>query len=492
MKLLLGIIYSVCCFASSIFAQSPVTLTIDPQLRRYEIPADFAGLGFETWAELPNGAGVSGRLFSPTNTQLITLFTNSGIHNLRLGGGTVDGLRAAIPSHADIDSVFGFARAASLKIIYSFGLLNGHATDNAAAAKYIWDHYQPYLDCFAIGNEPDVPSYIYPPFGKGTDPAITNYTSYLAVWRKFVAVVTNAVPDAKFAGPDAAAVSKFWAARFARDEVASGRVVLITQHGYVGGKPFIHNGRENMPVSVAIDHMLSEDWVTNKYPSYYEQTLARVAVTGLPFRMTEANDYLHGVTNASNAFASALWALDYLHWWAAHGCAGVNFHNNQRNEWLTTDTVWLDVASREYRINPKAYAIKAFNLGSHGWVEPVAMGNVDGLNLTAYAVDDTTNLCVTIINKEHGASARDAIVTIAPGAMSLGGAEVMYLTARNKDARATNGITLGNAPITNDAPWRGQWVVLPPVTKDSCRVMVPATSAAVLKFSHRKLRLPIK
>ena len=58
---------------SAVFAQSPITLTIDARSDGYEIPDDFAGLGFETSAEIPNTSGVSGHLFSPTNAQLITL-----------------------------------------------------------------------------------------------------------------------------------------------------------------------------------------------------------------------------------------------------------------------------------------------------------------------------------------------------------------------------------------------------------------------------------
>jgi hypothetical protein len=469
-------ISSICisCFLTSVvFAQSPVTLAINTRSHGQAIPADFAGVGFETWAELPDRNGVSGRLFSPTNTQLITLFTNSGIRNLRLGGGTVDGLHAEIPSHADIDSVFGFARVTGIKVIYSLPLLDGNAANDATAAKYIWTHYQPYLDCFAIGNEPNEPPYRDAPVG-----AITNYAEFLAAWKIFTAAVTNAVPDAKFTGPEAGGWD--WVPEFANDEKNSGRVVLITHHEYVGGKPFINHGQDEMPVGTAIDNMLSRYWVTNKCPEFYEKTLAQVKPTDLPCRMTEANDYLRGVTNASNAFASALWALDYMHWWAARGLAGVNFHNNQ---WLKTDTFYLDKATGEYQINPKAYAIRAFNLGSRGQVEPVVIGNIDGLNLTAYAVGNATNLCITVINKEHGSEARDATVTIAPTDFSFKSAGVMFLTALSGDAEATSGITLGGSPITNNVPWRGRWTTLHATTNHLCKVIVPATSAALVRLS---------
>jgi hypothetical protein len=487
MKRFLNLLCAGCLLPAAMGAPSPITLTVHPRPDGYAIPEDFAGLSFETWAEGPNRSGVSGYLFSPTNETLITLFTNSDIRNLRLGGCTADGLHAMVPSRADIDSAFGFARVASVKVIYALRLLNGDTAENAATAKYIWSHYRSLLVGFAIGNEPDVPSYRYPPFGTGTDPGITNYSSYLAAWKQFAAAITAAVPDARFVGPDAASISEGWTARFVKDVVGSGSLILATQHGYIGGKPFINGGRKDMPAQVAIDHMLSRNWVTNKYPSYYSNTVALVAAAGLPFRMTEVNDYLHGVTNASNAFASTLWALDYLHWWAAHGCAGLNFHNNQHKEWLRTDTIYLDEPSGEFRIYPKAYAFKAFGLGSHGRTQPVVIEDASELNLTAYAVGDANHLCITLINKEHGDQARDAAVTITANGLAPENAAVMFLSTSNGYAGATNGITLGGARITNHGPWRGRWTALPPSVDHSCKVIVPATSAALVKLStaHR-------
>jgi hypothetical protein len=477
MKLLLSLICAGWALTASTFAQAPVTLSIETGTPGFAVPADFAGIGFETWAEAPDRAGVSGRLFSPTNAQLITLFTNSGIRNLRLGGCTVEGSDAAVPGREDIDSVFAFARAADLKVIYSLRLLDGHAADDAATAQYIWTRYRPWLDCFSIGNEPNEP-----PFRSAPAAGMTNYASYLANWRTFATAVTNAVPGAKLAGPDSGGTD--WVASFAGDEKESGMIALITQHQYAGGKPFTKGTHKDMPAMEAIDNMLSRNWLTKRYAPFCNITLTPAAKAGLPCRMTEANDYLHGVTNASNAFASALWALDYMHWWAARGCAGVNFHNNQHSGWLKTDTVYLDGATKEYRINPKAYAIRAFDLGSRGRVETVAIGNAKGLNLTAYAVGDATNLYITIINKEHGDGARAAAVTIAPDDPSWNNAEVMFLTASNGDAGATNGITLGGAPITNNAPWRGQWSALAPGGDHLCQVLVPAVSAAVVRLSR--------
>lgn len=476
MKHISCLIFAVCFFVRAAAAPLPVTLTITNS-PGFAIPADYAGLSFGAIAELADHGGVSGHLFSPTNAQLITLFQNSGIRNLRLGGTTVEGIHAAVPDRAAIDDVFGFARATGLKVIYSLRLLNGSSATDALTAQYIWQRYRPLLVCFAIGNEPDVKRYRYPPFGTGTDPAITNYASYLADWRRFASAIRRAAPGVTFAGPDAA--KREWAQLFARDEKNSGMVTLITQHFYIGGRPYLRGTTETIPAPKAIDAMLSKRWVRVKYPRLDQHTLAPVVADGLPYRLTESNDYLKGVPHASDAFASALWALDYLHWWAARGCSGVNFHNT---EWLKTDTVYID-SSGNYHANPKAYAIRMFDLGSRGCVEPVTVANPNGLNLTAYAVGNQRHLYVTIINKEHGGGAHAATVTIVPQGFPPAHAAVMFLTAPHNDAGAMSGITLGGAPITNHAPWRGKWTPLKPHQAGHWVVDVSPTSAAVVEIS---------
>ena len=460
-------------------APVPVTVTVTNS-PGFVIPEYFSGLSFGAVSELPGHGGVPGLMFNPTNKQLIALFKNSGLHHLRLGGSTVEGLNAAVPSREAIDDVFGFAQAAGIKVIYSLPLLNGNSVTNAATAKYIWEHYRSQLDYFAIANEPDIKRYAYPPFGSGTDPDITNYSSFLTKWRAFANAVTDAVPDAKFAGPEAA--NHTWASEFATDEKDAGIVKLITQHYYVGGRPYIGDGPQTIPVPTAIDNILSTNWLLGKFPAFYQSAIVPIKASGIPYRMTEFDDYLKGVPNASDSFATALWALEYLHWWAAHGCTGVNFHNT---EWLKTDTVFFDEASQSYRINPKAYGIKMFELGSQGGVEPVSLSNAGELNLSAYAVGDGKFISTTIINKEHGPGARDASVTIIPAGCALGRGAVMYLSASNGGAGATNGITLGGAMISNDAPWRGKWTALKPATKSECTLTVSASSAVVVRMATR-------
>lgn len=516
--------------ASAASAQAPITLSIDTASREYAIPADFVGLGFETKSVLPNTYGVSGYFFSPENKQLITLFQNAGIKHIRIGGGTVDGSGGnehcviPIPTRKDIDNLFEFAQLAGVKVIYSFRLLNlsecaneNLASENAALARYIWSKYRTSLDSFSIGNEPDVLSFhSYP--GHTVDPRIyetaprvpgSAYPSFLADWRQFADAILKLLPSAKFSGPDTAVSSRSsftpdpatgvsWTQRFAADLKSSGFLVEALQHHYVYGRP------GSTAADMAIDNMLSPAWVAatsqgtqpageggartfNPYPFVYNNVLAPLVALGVPYRMTEANDCLHGVVGASNGYAAALWALDYMHWWAAHHMAGVNFHNNP---WLPTDTVVPDPypcppsGCEGYTMTAKAYGLKAFDLGSHGYVEPVAISNSKGINLTAYAVGTDRELYVTIINKTHSTTrdATGAAVVIEPRGFASATAD--YMVLKGSEPGNAGGMTarLGGASITNDAPWRGKWTPLGRVNGGRLSLNVQSATAAIVRI----------
>ena len=222
------------------------------------------------------------------------------------------------------------------------------------------------------------------------------------------------------------------------------------------------------------------------YPFVYEHVLSQVISSHVPYRMTEANDCLHGVVGASDGYAAALWALDYMHWWAAHHMAGVNFHNNP---WIPTDTVVPDPnpcpasGCSNYRVSPKAYGMKAFDLGSHGFVEPVTISNPNKINLTAYAVGTDKDLFITIINRTHSTTndVMDAAVKIQVNGFNAGSAAYMVLTDSEPGNATLMTATLGGASITNHDQWKGKWTPLGHVTKDKVELTVQSTTAAIVR-----------
>ena len=209
-------------------AEAQVTIKVDADNPGIAIPADYSGLGFEVAILRPeNGT----HYFRPDNPPLINLFHTLGIKSLRLGGNTSDRDVRQLPSEADLDNLFGFAKAAGVKVIYCLRLHNGDPTVDAQTVKYIMDHYAPQVDCFSIGQEPSA----YPT-GSSGQPAqhrsgwahrtknIT-YASYREDWKKFADAIIAAVPDVKFCGPSVHNNGE-WARRFMEDFGRSNHVAL--------------------------------------------------------------------------------------------------------------------------------------------------------------------------------------------------------------------------------------------------------------------------
>lgn len=491
-KFILKVVGVLAISVAAAFAQTRVTITIDMHAKGAVIPADFSGESFEAASLRNNVSGVKGHLFDSSNTEMVTLFRNLGLKSLRIGGSTVDNPNIN-PTRSDIDALFRFAKAAGVKIIYSFRLPNANLRGEASTAKYVYDHYSKYLDCFAIGNEPDWHGYHKKdPQIFETKPGVPGsaFPSYLAKWKMVATAILDSVPGAKFTGPDAGSNypvlrstdtyydGKAWTVNFADDISSwhfphSGSLKFVDQHNYVGQNALT----QKLSPRVMADRMLSPDWAAYYYPTLYDAVGTPALPKGVGYRMTESNSFSGGVENGSDCFATALFALDYLHWWAAHGCLGVNFHTTQ---WRYNGTFYLD-KDGHFQIYPMAYGIKAFDLGGHGEVKPVSISNPKGLNLTAYAVEGKGSLYITVVNKEHGGDAQEAGVAIEAAGLSRE-AEFISLTAGDGNILSTSGITLGGAPINGREKWEGEWSRLRPRANGRYIIKVPPYSARIVKI----------
>lgn len=476
-----------------VLAQSSISLNINTQHPGAVIPDDFNGISLEMGALKSGNGGTPGNMFDDTTVfptyqhkQVLAIFNELGIKNVRVGGGSVD--QGIAPSNSDIDAFFRFVKIAGIKVIYSVRLLNGNISTDTNVVKYIWNNYKQFIDCFSIGNEPDFHSY------HNSDPAIYEETSgivgsafpsYNTDWNKFASAIITAVPEAMFGGPDtgsnwpvASATGtyantsyngKTWTVNFADSNKQSGIIKAIYFHNYCG------QGASGTPQQM-IDKMLSTTWVSSYYPSLYNVNAPYITADGLPYRLTESNSFSGYLKGGSNSFATALWELDYMHWWAEHGAAGLNIHNKQ---WVGNGPIYLD-SYMNYQVYPVGYGMAAFNIGGHGRIDTTVLNNPGALNLTAYAVADTNALYVTIVNKEHGAGMRDARVNIsAPGYSDS--AAVMYLEVPDSNAADTTGVLLGGESITING-WNGAWSSIDSSGTGSYVVTVPASSAAIVKI----------
>ena len=410
---------------------------------------------------------------------LIAMFKTLGLKNLRIGGNTVDNLKVPIPTTADIDHLFGFAKAAGVKVIYSFRLRNGgNPQATATQAKYIADHYADNLLCFSMGNEPDL--------------FLHNWDSYKKAWMPLYDAINAVVPNARYLGPSLTSNSKPYAHDFAKELFPTGKIVYITQHQ--GYRQAARAARRKTSAH-GIDLLLSKDWPDNNYQNYYNKFVP--GLNGAAWRLEEANNFYNGgAKDISNTFAAGLWGLDYLYWYGSHGGQGVNFHNGDvvaAGQGVAECRYASFVSSPGgYNAHPIAYGIKMFNLGSKGAFVPVTL-NTGGnpINVVAYAVlGNDKSLYITLINKEHVypgngdapvAPASDADVTLEVGPGFTSGKTIALVAPA---VNSKTGVTLGGQPINDNGSFTETWSPLPAApAAGKVRIKLPATSAMVVRLT---------
>jgi len=468
-KRILVVFALACLYSNSAQASSAVMITVDTKTIGAMINPNFDGLSYEMALVTPANNGA--HFFTPTNRVLVKFFETLGIRSLRVGGNTSEKAAVKLPDKSDVDSLFAFAKAADVKVIYTLRL-SGRDTNYAAeTAKYIMDYYRPELACFAIGNEPEKME--------------TNYAAYHDDCLKFATAITVAtgVSNGLFCGPGAMQKEVNWANDFAGDFAGDQRIAWVTQHEYPA-----FSGRVVTNTMNGCLKLLSTNLVA-VYERFYESFASRVLSNDLHYKLEEANSFSNGgAAGASDAFASALWGLDYLYWWASHGADGINLHTGgyakggHPTKPMNYAVFWN--SANGYLAHPLAYGIKAFDLGCHGHLVPVSINpNTNHINLKAYSVLGSNHcLYITVINQES-ACARGAEVTFATG-VSCNHAECVCLKSPDGDIRATSGTTLGGAAISVDGNWNGTWSSVGGLVQNGGFSMeIPAATAAVLRLT---------
>ena len=458
--------------------QSPVSVTVDQTSTGPMVSSSFQGLSYETLLIFPDSSG--NFLFSGTNTPLINMFRTLGIKSLRIGGNSADNVNdnnGQLPADSTceaadkcpiIDNLYAFAQAAGIKIIFTLRLKVFDTTAAAGEAAYIMKHYASLTDCFEVGNEPNV--------------YISSFSTYDSDFRAYQSAVLNAAPNAKFCAPATTnGGGQPWAESFANEFKGDLSILLICGHFYPGTRT--GNG-----INADIDFLLDPSRLStgsNNYPLYYSQFPATAVSDGEIFRLEESNSIAsQGEAGVSNTYASTLWALDYMHWWAVKNSQGLNFHTGATSVY---DPIMPTTLSSSYTAEPVAYGIKAFGLGSSGENALTVLGsNPNSVNMTAYGVLDpaTGNLFVTIVNKEHFTGAQNATVTLNPGANYNGG-QIWTLQQTNSDVIATSGVTLGGAAIGGNGSWNGSSSSISPSSSGSFIISVPAASAAIVELTGK-------
>jgi len=405
----------------------------------------------------------------------------------------VNSTKQPMPSQEDIASFFDFAKQAGVKVLYSMRKADSkevRASDNVELAKkaatLIQSRYPDQMDLFALGNEP----YYFE----------RNHDKYVNKWKVLRDTVIAGYPEAKFCGPDEAPSPELLKKMAAAYGNPSGRLVAISQHSSPFGSSYKNNSdpsdlinRTPYDAAESREKMLSpEAYVT--YEKIHNGITNALQGTSLPYRFTECNSYSSsGLKGASDSYASALWAVDYLYWWANHGVEGMNFHTGDRTGGdanFICRYAAFRTSDHGYDVQPLSYGMKLFDFGGHGRMLPTTVKEGDGQNLAAYStLSKDKTVFVTLINKAHGPKAEEQLVKIKPDQpLDDSKVEIISLLGRNNDIAGGLGyVTLGGEPIKEDGTWNGRWTELSPsaISDGKIAVTMPPASAAVVRF-HTK------
>lgn len=473
---------AVVVFAASVassFGRDPIVVEIGAAPTDTTIPADALGLSYETSILRPNAAGV--RYFRPENRELLKVFQTIGVKSLRIGGNSVDDPKVPLPEKDDVRALFRFARKAGVKVIYSVRLQDGDPASAAEFAQLIHEEFRNELDCFAIGNEPGY---------------YKDYAVYKAKWVAIRDAIVRVFPEARFCGADDNPKPAL-IANLVRDfGTPEGRLVQVTQHSYPFGCSYKNprDAQKDVELLVPVDAAEARNLLVAAPPrKTYEEILAgmQAAVAGTPltFRLTETNSFwFSGLEGASDRYASALWALDYLHWWMSHGAAGINFHTGDR----TGGSVNLPCryaafvsSANGYEARPLAYGMKLFAASGSGRYLPAHVDTVQGDQLAAYAVARSDGvIAVTLINRDTK-NETDIRVALA-STQAVKKARLLQLRAKANDIAAeSRDVTLNDTGIESDGHWNGKWVALgkSAIAGTSVSVRLAPASATVVEIT---------
>jgi hypothetical protein len=467
-----------------------IRINVDARRTLGRVPDDFIGLGYEISSVATLG------LLSGRNKRYVQLIRGLGANGIiRVGGITSDSAsfapngvaspaaRATVINNESLRELGGFLDATGWRLIWGLNLGSGNEQNAAEEAAAVTTAVGDKLLAFEIGNEPD--GFAGDVFNAHR-PKAYGYEDFLKEYRAYKAAIRAKRPGAPFAGPDASYRTD-WVTRFAADEGSD--LKLLTRHYYCSGanNPYLErligSGTDISPEQRAgyearrnndkIEMLLRDDPNVRGF-------LQEISVAShIPLRVCEANSfYGGGQPGVSDAFVSALWALDFMWVLACGGAVGVNMETGVNHLGFASyySPIRADVGGAAVAA-PEYYGMLAFAQGSKG--RRVALDyDTGGVNLTAYAASgDPGRLAVTLINKDRTA---DAHVTIAAD-RTLRKATALLLKGQALDS--ADDVTLGGSAVAEDGSWKPTNVETLRVAGGVSEIHVAASGAAIVKLS---------
>jgi hypothetical protein len=434
------------------------------------IPTTFMGLSHE-WGIAQTLMGDSTAGVDQIYRRLLQnlLAYGSGPIQLRIGGDSTD--KTTEPTPTTVQPFVELAKALPVRFYLGVNLGADNvdlAVDQAKA--YVSQMPTGSLDAIEVGNEPDLYA------NEGMRPSPYTVLDYLADFDRWKTNIMPVLPTGvKLMG---ASWSSTWMLGNAQSfESAEGNALAIfSQHDYVA------NGKANNP-----DDILLTPGAASAGPNAVSAAVVNTHRRGLPFRMGEINSlYDGGESGISNAFGSALWAVDTMFEYANVGVDGVNWHTGYYC--CGYDAFGFDIRSQGgdttyalTSVNPLYYGLLFFQAatGNGARLLPVTLSTQ--ANVKAWAtVDSSGTTRLVLLNKDENSSG-----TVDITQTGYGHAQIYRLTAPSY--LSTSGVTFAGQTFdgsTNGVIQGMQTTESVDVSDGVFEVPMPITSAALVVFSN--------
>jgi hypothetical protein len=403
-----------------------------------EVPANFAGLGYEM-----SSVAAAGLLRTP-NQRYVELIRGLGPEGvLRVGGivanytsyisnGTSksDRLNTVI-TRADIEGFAEFLDRTGWTTIWSVNFAQGSIAQAIEEARAVREILGSRLLALEIGNEVDT-------YGRGQPfrTAPYDYEAFHKEFGEWRTAIAKAVPGIPFAAPDTAGAID-WVEEMAAD--AKGDVQLLTTHYYRNGQK-----RGSAEQLLAPDPRL-------------EDIAARLRVAsvqnGTRWRMCEMNSFSGGgLPGVSDTFIGALWTLDVMLRLAESGCAGVNMETgvNQLG-FVSSYSPIQDDGKGVNSAGAPYYGMLAFASAFAGCHQMFALERaLENDAVSTYALGSQGKVRrLVVINRSRLDGVRVSLAQLG-----LNHVEVLRLEAPS--AESTTGVTLGHGAVDEMGRWKAK------------------------------------
>jgi hypothetical protein len=320
------------------------------------------------------------------------LLDNLGHGIIRFGGNSADTTFTG-STQQEIASVKKLTKATGWSVLYTENLAHFNAKQDAADAKRVYATLGSSLYAFACGNEPDQYA------ADGLRSASYTVASYLKQVDACYNAIRSGAKKAPLEGPDTA-WNPAWLSAFGQKFGAA--VTATGQHYYPLGC-----AKASTSAGAAASALLSSSLASTesaKLGSY----VAAAKSAKKPLDITETNSACAGgVKGASNAYASALWVIDYLLLAARDGVNELNFHGGL-NTLCSGYTVLCATGNKSYTSQPIYYGMLFTRLFATGSFLPVSVSTPPaGQHIAAFADKPAKTGSIRVMVENMGSAAAD-------------------------------------------------------------------------------------